>query len=67
MLCTYVYDPVTFVGMSTRGGLVPTTVYELTGFVPGAPATACTGVVALPGVDMFGIDVLNSLSPMSWP
>ena len=31
--------PVTLSGMSTRGGLVPTILYWLTGFVPGEPAT----------------------------
>src|SRR3954449_11452410 len=38
MFWTYVYLPVTLSGMSTRGGLAtPTSLYWLTGFVPGAP------------------------------
>ena len=53
--------------MSIRGGLVPTIVYGLTGFVPGEPATACAGVVALPAAEKPVILTLNSLSPISWP
>src|SRR3954452_15093174 len=39
MFCTYVYLPVTLSGMSMRGGPgeMPTSLYWLTGFVPGAP------------------------------
>ena len=50
-----------------RGGLVPTILYSLTGFVPGEPATACTGVVALPATEKPVIVVLKSLSPISAP
>ena len=53
--------------MSTRGGFVPTILYWLTGFVPGEPATACAGVVALPAAEKPVIFVLKSLSPSSAP
>ena len=50
-----------------RGGLVPTSLYWLTGFVPGEPATACAGVVEDPLVVKPEILTLNSLPPISEP
>src|SRR5919205_4142866 len=46
MLWTYVYLPFTLSGMSTRPGpgATPTSLYSLTGFVPGAPGDSpCPG------------------------